>query len=229
MIISHKHKFIFIKLRKTAGTSIEMALAGICGEEDIITPISKEDEKARLELGCQGAQNYDVPMRYYGITDWKNRIFKGKKKYYYNHMPATEIKANIPVDIWSDYFKFCFERNPWDKTISHYFHRNRSGDFSSIMDYLRHDEGDMIRGFDMYSIDGKVAVDKVFAYEKMETALEEVSVILNLPDKLTLPEYRAKSEFRTDKRPYSEILTEEEASAIADRYAREIDLMGYKY
>ena len=229
MIISHKHKFIFIKLRKTAGTSIEMALAGICGEEDIITPISNEDEKARLDLGYRGAQNYNVPLRYYGFADWKNRIFKGKKKGFYNHMPAAEVKASIPDDIWNDYFKFCFERNPWDKTVSHYFHRNRSRDFNSIMDYLRHDEGDMIRGFDMYSICGKLALDKVFAYEESETALEEISGILNLQEKLTLPEYRAKSEFRTDRRHYSEILTEEEASAISERYAREISLMGYKY
>jgi len=206
-----------------------MALSGICGKEDIITPISKEDEKARLGLGYRGAQNYNIPLRYYRFTDWRNRIFYGKKKCFYNHMPATEVKANIPADIWNDYFKFCFERNPWDKTVSHYFHRNRSRDFSNIMDYLRHDKGDMIRGFGMYSIDGRVALDKVFAYEELDTAPEEISGILNLPDKLTLPEYRAKSEFRTDKRHYSEILSEEEASAIAERYAREIGLMGYKY
>ena len=37
MIISHKHKFIFFKSRKTAGSSIQVALAEHRGETDIIT------------------------------------------------------------------------------------------------------------------------------------------------------------------------------------------------
>jgi len=40
MIISHKHKFIYIKCRKTAGTSIEMSLSKLCGPQDIITPLT---------------------------------------------------------------------------------------------------------------------------------------------------------------------------------------------
>ena len=38
MIISHKHKFIFIKTRKTAGTTIEYNLSKYLGSEDIIAP-----------------------------------------------------------------------------------------------------------------------------------------------------------------------------------------------
>ena len=37
MIISHKHKFIFLKTIKTAGTSIQAALEEHCGKDDIIT------------------------------------------------------------------------------------------------------------------------------------------------------------------------------------------------
>ena len=38
MIISHKYKFIFIKTRKTAGTTIEYNLSKYLGHNDIITP-----------------------------------------------------------------------------------------------------------------------------------------------------------------------------------------------
>ena len=47
MIISHKYKYIFLKTNKTAGTSIEIALSKHCDHNDIITPISAEDEAIR--------------------------------------------------------------------------------------------------------------------------------------------------------------------------------------
>src|SRR5437762_6689028 len=40
MIISHKHKFIFIKTVKTAGTSLEVFLSQHCGPDDVLTPFA---------------------------------------------------------------------------------------------------------------------------------------------------------------------------------------------
>ena len=51
MILSVRHKFIFIKGMKVAGTSVEMALAPLCGPDDIVTPISPIDEMERLGRG----------------------------------------------------------------------------------------------------------------------------------------------------------------------------------
>jgi hypothetical protein len=48
MIISHEHKFIFIKTKKTAGTSIELALSQLCGPDDIIPPTTESDETLRV-------------------------------------------------------------------------------------------------------------------------------------------------------------------------------------
>jgi len=42
MIISHAHRFVFIKTRKTAGTSLEIARSRYCGARDVITAIDAE-------------------------------------------------------------------------------------------------------------------------------------------------------------------------------------------
>jgi len=60
MIISHKHRFIFIKTMKPAGTSLEICLSGICGPEGGISPISSGDERARQARGFRGPQNERV-------------------------------------------------------------------------------------------------------------------------------------------------------------------------
>ncbi len=48
MILSKLHKFLFLKGRKVAGTSVEVFLSGICGPEDVITPITPIDENIEL-------------------------------------------------------------------------------------------------------------------------------------------------------------------------------------
>jgi len=43
-------------------------------------------------------------------------------------MPAFEIKNRVPAEVWNSYFKFCVERNPWDKVLSHFnMHATREG------------------------------------------------------------------------------------------------------
>ena len=51
MILSHEHKFIFLGTKKTAGTSIELALSELCGPDDVITPLTREDEARRAGQG----------------------------------------------------------------------------------------------------------------------------------------------------------------------------------
>jgi hypothetical protein len=57
MIVSHEHKFIFIKTKKTAGTAIEAALSELCGPSDMITPYREESERDRKG---RGPQNYRI-------------------------------------------------------------------------------------------------------------------------------------------------------------------------
>ena len=60
MIVSHK--FIFIKSKKTAGTSMEIALSRYCGDRDIITPIIPETKQELAEMGFKDAQNFKLTL-----------------------------------------------------------------------------------------------------------------------------------------------------------------------
>jgi hypothetical protein len=57
MIISHEHKFIFLKTKKTAGTAIEAALSELCGPSCVITPYREESEEDRKG---RPPQNYRI-------------------------------------------------------------------------------------------------------------------------------------------------------------------------
>jgi hypothetical protein len=51
MIVSIRHGFWFVRPRKVAGTSVEMALSAVCGDADIVSPMLPVDERTRQDLG----------------------------------------------------------------------------------------------------------------------------------------------------------------------------------
>jgi len=52
-------------------------------------------------------------------------------------MLAWLVGLRIPPTVWNSYFKFCVERNPWDKVLSHYhMHAYRLGGALSLEQYF---------------------------------------------------------------------------------------------
>ncbi len=229
MIISHEHKFIFIKTEKTAGTSLEIALSEICGPNDIITPITPNDEKKRKELGYRGAQNHYIPFSKYTQLDWARFFLKQRKAKFYNHMPALEVKALVSDEVWSNYYKFSFDRNPWDKMISWYYWKNQNKQYNSIDDFIVAGKGGDIKGFDLYTIGGVQAVDDVFKYEELTSALSIISEKINLDKTLKMPSFMAKGGVREEKEHYSKVLSQKAVDYINTIAAREIKLLGYTF
>lgn len=100
MLISHRHRFIYTKTLKTAGTSIE----------NFFEPACRADGSARM-----GALT-DELISDAGVVGYCGPNRKGKK--WYDHMPAKKIKSLLDGEAWNDYFKFCVIRNPYDKLVS---------------------------------------------------------------------------------------------------------------
>ena len=227
MIISHQHKFIFIKTEKTAGTSIEIALSKFCGPDDIITPIGRADDAKRRELGHRGPQNYLIPFSKYSRNDFIRALSAKERLRFYNHAAAGFIKRYLDKDTWRSYFKFAFERNPWDKVLSWYHWRYRTDPRPSITDFVQSREANIIKGFELYTLDSAIVVDRVFFYEQLAEAMEEISRRVGLPEIPILPS--AKAEHRRDKRHYREVLSDEDRRKIERVYARDIAHFGYEW
>lgn len=231
MIISHKYKFIFLKTSKTAGTSIEIALSKFCNENDVITPISPKDELVRFDLGYKGPQNYIFPLSDYKIIDWINVLFKYKNKrwkQFYNHITAQRVQNMIDPHIWNTYYKFCFERNPWDRVVSQYYWRLSEPRMSMKLFLKSKHFKDLIKkGRNVYTINNRVAVDKIYKYEFINDAIIDLSEKFKFAEKLELP--RTKSTSRPKKRQYSDILNLDEKKYIGKVFEKEIINLDYEF
>lgn len=211
MIISHEHKFIFIKSRKTAGTSIEMALEKICGPDDVITPDGPIPTKNDVLL--PKARNYkgrfnpipELAMARSAVD--VGRILRDSYKWpkYYNHMRAYSVKSRTNFNIWDGYYKFCFERNSWDKAISFYYWFNRADpNRVSVGDFIRMGGkgGTADRSFPTdwarYTLDNKIILDDVYGFDDiaggLRTALGKAGVSDEVIRSVEIP--RLKSEVR---------------------------------
>ncbi len=194
MIISHKHKFIFIKTRKTASTSIEIALSTICGNNDIITPIEVNDEIVRAQVGGLKPQNIEIPFSQYNVKDYLRLIKHGKRLTFKNHMTALQVKHYVPKDIWETYFKFAFDRNPPEKLISYYKWNNKRKKYPTLDDFILNGNQSPIQSKNLYcDHKGNVILDKVYKMEEMEASFSDICKRIYCSDeKLKSPNYFTK-------------------------------------
>ncbi|MFT6136949.1 MAG: hypothetical protein ACJARP_000500 [Vicingaceae bacterium] len=227
MIISHKHRFIFLKTHKTAGTSIEIALSKICGELDSITPISPIDDQKRKALSFRSNQNTKIPAKYYEFKDVNHLFFNQKKKHFQRHMNAKSIKNNVSSKIWDEYFKFTIERNPYDRITSLFYWRGGFEKFDSVAHFLNTTRKYGLLTNDKYMIDGKLAIDKVYQYENLEFMMQDLTKRFNLNEPLKLPTYRAKSSTREEE-DYRKVLDDKSIKWIQKYYKDIFERFNYK-
>jgi len=234
MIISHEHKFIFLKTRKTAGTSIELALRKICGPDDIIAPIGDAEERRQRALQYDGRppQNWRV----HGWWQSPEPLFQrhwlkvSPRDYgFYNHITAKQARALLNDEkVWRSYFKFAFERNPWDRQVSAYHFRYRKTKSKPpFSTYMRRRRRAWINNYEIYSIDGDACVDFIGRFETLEVDLLNALKKVGLNFDQELP--RTKTNFRETQKHYRDYYDDETRKIVAEWYAPEIKLLGYKF
>lgn len=213
MIISHEHRFIFVKTLKTAGTSIEVALAPLCGDHDIVTPVWPEVPGHR-------PRNY-LPLRHLLFPD-------GGPFARMEHLRAVQIRDRFP-EAWDEYTTFAVERNPWEKVVSAwYFHRAEGfcDPDLPLADYVA-GPGQLVGDHSHYTDGDELIVDHLLRFEDLDQELPRLSADLGLP--LAGLGVRAKAGIRPpddDHRVHYDPAT---AALVAERHAWAIERLGYRF
>ncbi|MDX1499781.1 MAG: hypothetical protein R3176_07790 [Woeseiaceae bacterium] len=230
MIVSHEKKFIFVKTRKTSGTSMEIALSQICGPDDIITPISFEDELVRLDMGGRLPQNYGGrgEARYREmIRNRKLKLIRARRRgRFYNHMPAVKIREHLGRETWDEYFKFTIERHPYEKVVSHvYFHARRRKRWDFDTEVKRVLERGYYINFPVYCEGNRPIVDFIVNFERRAEDLATLSEKLGFDVAARHPE--TKHRFRADRQPARELLSDEVKERIYASCRVEFEALGF--
>lgn len=146
---------------------------------------------------------------------------------------------------FNNYYKFCFVRNPWDRLVSSYFFLKGGGmnegdnkwakkhlrdcdnfeDF--VLNYLhKKDILNYIHFKPQYQfivINNKIFVDKVYRFENIPSAIDDISNILNVEVKIERKNVSKKRDGY--KQYYSEVTKD----IVYELYKKDIITFDYKF
>ena len=220
MLISHSHKFIFIKTKKTGGSTIENVIVNNFFDPSIdVCTGSMIDGTPRSNIGPKKPNEPD------------------------GHKPWFMVKDYVTPEQWTNYHKFTIERNPWDKVVSEFFWRTSGGKDPNLTphdnddDNFRHYVLNMFGiyhpapiDWPLYASGNRLVVDEVIEYKCL--ADQFVSMC---NDKLDIPATkemvtgtRMKSGHR--KKHYTEMYKDQHLiDKVASVYSNEIKFFNYMF
>lgn len=231
MILSHLHKFVFIKGRKVAGTSIEIALSEICGPDDVLTPLWPADERSRLQ-----ARNYS--RRPKAERAWLDAVRNGAsttsrgRQRYYNHMPLAEV-VKLAGDL-SGYQVLFAERSPYAKVLSLLNWRLGANTYDGSA-MQSHDAEQLQESFDeryraalnidLYRLTDGTIPSPGWRVEDLGQSVSNFFELLGCPSPTALPQ--AKAGIKADTLDPRQWLQPHQIAAINEAYAEEFTQFGY--
>ncbi len=171
VLVSHTHKFVFLKTSKTAGTSVEMALEPLCTPDGHV-PV----EKTSAQFFNEG-----VIGRRMTRPRWPHLLFRRQNRWRH-HMTAVELRDVLGAKRWGGYRKISAVRNPFDRAVSQ-FHWKLRGDpvLEAPFDEKREAFASFIRGprfktdRDIVFIGENFIIDDVVRFESIRDDLAEIA------------------------------------------------------
>ena len=207
MIISHKHRFIFFAVPKTATHAIREALRQHLGPEDW---------EQQVLFGKQFLPLPEIAKIQHG------------------HITAREIRPHLDVATWDSYLKFGFVRNPFDRYVSTCFFLNRgnpefagsAGAFlKRALSVPRFRQRVLVRPQHLQLTDdsGQLALDMVGRYETLQQSYDEIC------ERLGLPSIDLTRKNPSTHAAYTDYYDEELRDIVAEFYSEDLQLFGYDF
>lgn len=227
MIISHKHKFIFVHLGRTGGRSLTIELAKHCGPSDVITP-----------TGDYLGQNVGSWKRHAKATEIRDRVGQEIWDEYFTFTFERNPWDKVLSNYWS---RRGYEHGKGGATESITFldraWRKASGypwSFETWVKYRWYVSSCMGFGKTRFPVDidkytdaeGRPVVDFIGRYEHYPSHLRYISQRLGIDIRLESKEGRNT---RKDLRKPEEVYSPWSAELVAKVFAKERELLDYQF
>jgi hypothetical protein len=217
VLVSHDHKFIYLKTIKTAGTSVEAALEPFCTPPGHV--VSERTSAIVSPHGIVGSRGDDAGGEYY------------------HHMTAAQVKAKVGDTVWDQYYKICNVRNPFDKVVSQFWFlldpEEKERLYEAGFDAAREafvawvgEETSLGNDAPMFSIGNVRVVDAIIRYESIEADLKKVLDTLGLP-MVELARLKGNRRAHRD-RPFQDYYDQKTADIVVRKFKIHFDTLGYR-
>jgi hypothetical protein len=220
VLVSHTHRFIFLKTKKTASTSVEAYFEPFC----LDNPPKRIREMRHEHIS-------EV-----GIVGARGSRQRRAKATFHAHMSAWDVLRAIGPRTWLRYFKFTTIRNPYDKCVSMFYFRFAKdqellqGSFQKVREAFRDWMLAGSHGHDRYvfRIAGLPVVNQFIRYERLHEDMAEVCDRLGAPyapDKL--PRFKTNTPV-ADRRHFSEYYDPDTDAVVQRAFGWELNRFGYR-
>ena len=226
MIISHKHKFIFICNGKTGTSSIEAALQqhqeGVefeTGVEGLYTPKHVPPVVLRSQLGPE------IWDEYFTFTFVRNPWDWFVSQYFWNHKPGPISKKKLilePVTTIQEYYQKNEERARLEN-LDRFSPEDIRETYNLLRGYRGIYQADTLFQYHyVYSTEGDQLVDFVGRFEQIQKDFERITDCIGV--EASLPHRNA-----TSHRSYESYYSDKTIELIRDIYTIDVETFEYKF
>lgn len=218
MIVSHRHKFIFMHLGRTGGRSLTMALAKHCGPDDVISTVSGR---------C--GQNEDGIRRHAPASEIRRQVGEDVWNEYF----TFTIERNPWDKILSRYWVYAGRE---DKKRYKRVYENIAGRPLTFQQWfsMRVWQGRLLglghirfpRHYGCYVENGRQTVDFIGRFESREQHLALLAERLRLPIDTSV---WIGSKSRRDRAPYTEHYSPAMRRVVEKVFHRDNEFLGYQF